>query len=174
MAFSERLPRNSESRAISVALRLIRRHYPHIEWVISFADGTQCGDGAIYRAAGFLLTGIKQNVGIRINPKTGQPMQTITAYHAGLSKDFAKWERLQGFQFRYIYFLNPQARDRLAVPILPFSKIDEIGAGMYRGKRIMRTKEQAPEDHSGLGGATPTRALHSPPIRHERSASATK
>src|SRR5574343_86138 len=50
MAFSERLPRNSESRAIAVAMRLIRAHYPHIEWVVSFADGTQCGDGTIYRA----------------------------------------------------------------------------------------------------------------------------
>lgn len=63
MAFSERLPRNSESRAISIAMKLIRKHYPGIEWVVSFADGTQCGDGTIYRAAGFALTGIqkKQN-----------------------------------------------------------------------------------------------------------------
>ena len=62
MAFSERLPRFSESRAIAVAFRLIKKHYPHIEWVISFADGAQCGDGAIYRASGFVLTGIKKNV----------------------------------------------------------------------------------------------------------------
>ncbi|SDI98904.1 hypothetical protein SAMN05216338_103572 [Bradyrhizobium sp. Rc2d] len=38
LAFSEALPRNSESRALSIALRMIRKHYPHIEWVISFAD----------------------------------------------------------------------------------------------------------------------------------------
>ena len=43
-------PGDSESRALGVAMRLIRKHYPHIEWVISFADGAQCGDGAIYRA----------------------------------------------------------------------------------------------------------------------------
>ncbi len=61
MAFSDRLPRNSESRALGVAMRLIRKHYPHIEWVISFADGTQCGDGTIYRASGFALTGIREN-----------------------------------------------------------------------------------------------------------------
>jgi len=60
MAFADWLPKNSESRAISVALRLIRKNYPHIEWVISFADGTQCGDGTIYRASGFFLTGIKE------------------------------------------------------------------------------------------------------------------
>lgn len=60
MAFSDRLPRNSESRALAIAFRMIRKHYPHIEWVISFADGAQCGDGTIYRASGFLLTGIKK------------------------------------------------------------------------------------------------------------------
>ena len=60
MAFSERLPRNSESRALGVAFRLIKKHYPHVEWVVSFADGTQCGDGTIYRASGFVLTGIKK------------------------------------------------------------------------------------------------------------------
>jgi hypothetical protein len=61
MAFSDALPKNSESRAIAIALRLIRKHLPAIKWVISFADGSQCGDGTIYRAAGFILTGIKKN-----------------------------------------------------------------------------------------------------------------
>jgi hypothetical protein len=61
MAFDEYLPRNSESRALSVAWRLLRKHAPQVKWVISFADATQCGDGTIYRAAGFVLTGIKPN-----------------------------------------------------------------------------------------------------------------
>ena len=61
MAFSDLLPRNAESRCISVAFRLIKKHYPNIKWVISFADGCQCGDGTIYRASGFVLTGIKEN-----------------------------------------------------------------------------------------------------------------
>lgn len=64
MAFADWLPRNSESRAIAIAMRLIRKTYPHIEWVISFADGTQCGDGTIYRASSFSLTGIKENTQI--------------------------------------------------------------------------------------------------------------
>ena len=55
LAFSDNLPRNSESRALGVALRLIRRQYPQIDWIVSFADATQCGDGTIYRAAGFVL-----------------------------------------------------------------------------------------------------------------------
>ena len=31
LAFSEALPRNSESRALSIALRMIRKHYPHAQ-----------------------------------------------------------------------------------------------------------------------------------------------
>ncbi|MFR3876814.1 MAG: hypothetical protein ACLTYW_00180 [Collinsella sp.] len=52
MAFDDVLPRNSESRCISVALRMIKKQAPQIKWVISFADGCSCGDGAIYRARG--------------------------------------------------------------------------------------------------------------------------
>lgn len=61
MAFSEALPRNSESRAIAIALKMIKKKYPHIEWILSFSDATQCGDGTIYRASGFKLCGIREN-----------------------------------------------------------------------------------------------------------------
>ena len=58
MAFDDVLPKNSESRCISVAIRLIKKNAPHIRWILSFADGTHCGDGTIYRASGFKLTGV--------------------------------------------------------------------------------------------------------------------
>lgn len=160
MAFSDVLPRNSESRAISIAVRLIKKHYPHIEWVISFSDGSQCGDGTIYRASGFVLTQIKENSQIRINPKTGEPMQSMAAFHAGESRNFSKWEKIKGYQLRYIYFLNKDARQRLTVPILPFSKIDEMGAGMYKGKP-KRGKQATTGDHPVSGGAAPTATLQS-------------
>ena len=34
------------------------------------------------------------------------------------------------------------------------------GAGMYRGEKVTRGKEQASECHSDLGGAIPTSTLH--------------
>ena len=64
---------------------------------------------------------------------------------------------LPGFQLRYIYFLNPAARDRLTVPVLPFSRIDEMGAGMYKGKA--RVKQATEGDQPEGGGAAPTHAL---------------
>ncbi|WP_200799682.1 Mom family adenine methylcarbamoylation protein [Olsenella urininfantis] len=71
MAFDPVLPRNSESRCIAVAMRLLKKNAPHVKWVLSFADGCQCGDGTIYRASGFVLTGIKQNDTLRKDPRGG-------------------------------------------------------------------------------------------------------
>lgn len=136
MAFSDVLPRNSESRALGVVFKIIRKHYPHIEWVVSFSDGTQCGDGTIYRASGFVLTDIRESDALRINPSTGEVMHVIQAHHLMLSKEFRTWEPTKGYQLRYVYFINKDAAKRLTVPIIPFSKIDEVGAGMYKGEKI--------------------------------------
>ena len=127
MAFSERLPRNSESRAIAIAMKLIRKHYPGIEWVISFADGTQCGDGTIYRASGFALTGLRKNTTIVTRPDGTIGSELSGGKHTGGTP-------IEGFQLRYIYFINPDARQRLTVPVIPFSRIEEVGARMYKGK----------------------------------------
>ena len=169
MAFSDRLPRNSESRALSVAFRMIRQHYPHIEWVISFADGAQCGDGTIYRASGFVLTSIKKNDQIwkaptgetfarmSLTDKTSEEQkkkaQVIIRHSAtkgaGMKNGAASMKQyadagfkpIDGYQLRYIYFLNPSAKARLTCDILPFAKIAEMGAGMYKGESIKRDKQ---------------------------------
>lgn len=36
---------------------------------------------------------------------------------------------------RYVYFIDKKWRDRLTVPEIPYSKIEEMGAGMYKGER---------------------------------------
>ena len=160
MAFDDYLPRNSESYCIGKTIRMIRKRAPHIKWIISFADGCSCGDGTIYRASNFLLTGIKENSAIIQLPSgekihqlslTSQPTKkrpelggkslgdisggalSISAYlkHTGGKKQ-------KGFQLRYIYFIDKKYRQRLTVPVIPFSKIDEMGAGMYKGENVTR------------------------------------
>lgn len=163
MAFSDRLPRNSESRCMAVAFRLIKKHYPHIEWILSFSDGTQCGDGTIYRASGFVLTQVKENSSLYETP-SGVPIARMTwdsatpARRAIIAEKYGFSEfdsssflsktakingmrSLVGYQLRYIYFLNKDARQRLTVPVIPFSRIDEMGAGMYKGKPKQRDKQ---------------------------------
>lgn len=159
MAFSDRLPRNSESRALGIAFRLIAKHYPHIRWVLSYADATQCGDGTIYRAAGFLLTGIKRNSTLYRTP-WGEVVADKTFNNSPSRKykgiTTKECEALPGFQVRYIKFLHHADAARLAVPVLPYSAISEQGAGMYRGKA--REVGDGGDQLSG-GGSTPTRAL---------------
>lgn len=160
MAFSDQLPRNSESRAISVAMKMIKKSYPNIEWVLSFSDGCQCGDGTIYRASGFVLTGIKRNTTMMLMPDgTIKADKTLNDHP---TKKSGWWKKngakpIEGWQLRYIYFINPASRARLTVPILPFSKIDEMGAGMYKG--IKRGKQATTGDHPVSGGAAPTATL---------------
>ncbi len=50
---------------------------------------------------------------------------------------------LPGYQLRYIYFIDPTCRKRLTVPEIPFSRIDELGAGMYKGECISQAERHA-------------------------------
>lgn len=137
MAFTDVLPRFSESRAIAITMRLIKKTYPHIKWVISFSDGTQCGDGTIYRASGFYLVGINESKSMRIHPETGEVMHDIQAHHLMIDRSvFRTWDSHEGYMLKYIYFLDKGCKEKLTVPILPFSKIDEVGAGMYKGEKV--------------------------------------
>ena len=189
LAFTDNLPRNSESRALAVAMKLLRKHAPQIKWVVTFADGTQCGDGAIYRAAGFVLTSIKVND--QIWSLNGGATDSRTSMTAQGKKGASKQKReilmhtasirpgigaigcaartggassmkvyaeagfapLPGFQLRYLYFIDPTARERLTVPILPFSEIERRGAGMYKGEKravVVQAVEQAGPPSDGV------------------------
>lgn len=45
-----------------------------------------------------------------------------------------KGKQIKGNQLKYIYLIDKTCK--ITVPILPFSMIDEMGAGMYKGKKI--------------------------------------
>jgi hypothetical protein len=218
LAFADWLPRNSESRCIGYAMRWLHKTYPWLKWVVSFADATQCGDGAIYRASGFVLTSIKVNNQIWSAPETDarearvsltdnkskkQQAQATTFCRVSATKGAnivhgiaaprgytklgglnlishsasmrpgigaignaarpgggssmrayveAGFKPLPGYQLRYIYFLDPTARERLTVPIIPFSEIAARGAGMYKGQlRAQSIENDAPADQAGQG-----------------------
>ena len=140
MAFDEYLPKYSESRCIAISIKLIKKNAPQIKWIISFADGTQCGDGTIYRASGFSLVGIVENMSLRINPKTGETIHVIQAHHLKISTEFRNWKPFEGKQLKYIFLIDKKCK--INVPILPFSKIDEMGAGMYKGNKITLAERQ--------------------------------
>jgi hypothetical protein len=149
MAFDEYLPKYSESRCIAITIKLLKKNAPQIKWILSYSDGTQCGDGTIYRASGFNLTGIKENKTILewegkiIADKT---LNNSNYKKLGISAGYAKKNGavpLNGFQLRYIYLIDKSCK--ITVPILPFSKIDELGAGMYKGNKVTLASRQAGE-----------------------------
>ena len=53
MWLDDAAPRNSESRALSYAIKYIRRACPRVRWIQSFADERCGGLGVVYQAAGF-------------------------------------------------------------------------------------------------------------------------
>lgn len=205
MAFTDKLPRNSESRAIAIACKLIKKHKPNMKWIVSFADACQCGDGTIYRASGFILTGIKENKKIYKLPFSHELNEALCREN-GLTEQDILWVRRwldsitkmnteraprvhsisiecgnrpsselseggnrpsselsavqgimrrltnggtsankffkaiggeveSGFQLRYVKFLDPNSREKLTVPEIPFEEIKRRGASMYKGKR---------------------------------------
>jgi len=143
MAFDDYLPKYSESRCIAITIKLIKKNAPHIKWILSFSDGNLCGDGTIYRASGFKLIGVSKNTSTYQLPN-GEVVCSLTssAHRTKESncKSGTNWikdnggKKLDGFQIRYIYLIDKNAE--LTVPILPFSKIDEMGAGMYKGEKV--------------------------------------
>jgi hypothetical protein len=165
MAFDEYLPKYSESRCLAICFKLIKKNAPHIKWILSFSDAVLCGDGTIYRASGFQLT--------QINDKTEnwelpnrQVVQACTLRQSGYTSwlipfitkqkfdeirngstsskrimEYIGAKKLNGNQLRYIYLIDKTCK--ITVPILPFSKIDELGAGMYKGEKITIAERQS-------------------------------
>ena len=66
-----------------------------------------------------------------INDK-GEKVQNMSfATNPALNKkDF---KRLDGYMLRYVYFLDKKCIKDLTCETIPFSKIKEMGAGMYKG-----------------------------------------
>lgn len=159
MAFDDYLPRNSESRCISIAIKLLKKNAPQIKWIISFADGGQCGDGTIYRASGFYLTGIQKcsifsnndgsikiqqaSISARGTKANKEALELQYKNGGGLVENYLKkygLKRIEGYSLRYIYFIDKTKEKDLTIPILPFSRIDELNAGMYKGEKITRAE----------------------------------
>lgn len=163
MAFDDYLPKYSESRCISISIKLLKKNTPHIKWILSYSNACVCGDGTIYRAAGFILTNILKNQTLReINGKLVAKNYTNKKYYdksKGINL-FDGSKIIEGYQLRYIYLIDKTCK--ITVPILPFSKIDELGAGMYKGKKVSLEERKhavlaqgsAPDFQSGDGSRT--------------------
>lgn len=78
------------------------------------------------------------------NPTSPRPELGGRSYYdiTGGKFDFKQYvaevngEILPGYQLRYVYFIDKNSRKNLTVNEIPFSEIDKIGAGMYKGEKV--------------------------------------
>lgn len=161
MAFSDFLPKNSESRALGVCLRILKKTYPHLKIIVSFADACQCGDGTIYRASGFKLHSFKKNSSLLKNIDGSVVAKKaldnkITSDGKYLSNTLGL-KPLEGYQMKYLYFFNKDLENKFK--FIDFKDIPD-NVKMYKGIKRASSKDiVASGDQSEEGGETPTDAL---------------
>ena len=125
---SDLLPRNSESRAIAVALRALRRH-TSLKFVMSYADPSAGHLGTIYQASNWLYTGLSSAMSLYdLGDGVLRHSRSLShAYGSHSVRHFANHGvdiRVvpQSPKFRYVHFIDRSWRERLRVPVLPYPK----------------------------------------------------
>lgn len=154
MWLDDALPSNSESRAVSYALKYLRRKYPRLAWVQSFAD-ERCGRfGVVYQACNFTFCGEHTSTFWELdgqmyhNSLMTDSRRAETPYGKTLreNKDRAIAHKLR--QFRYLYFLKPAFRRRLVLTVKPYPKHASEGSMESRpvtnGKGAGQFRHDAP------------------------------
>lgn len=127
MWLDDAAPRNSESRAISYAIKYIRQACPTVAWIQSFADERCGGLGVVYQACSFDYIGSHLAPFYELDGEIYHKI-VLTCHRKGGSRgaklraeaDRATRHTLR--QFRYIRFLKTDWRKRLNMPVLPYPK----------------------------------------------------
>ncbi len=131
MWLDDAAPRNSESRALSASIRLIRRIRPAVRWIQSFAD-ERCGlFGTVYQAAGFTFHGEHRGIFWELDGEfyhntlmTAGGKRAESPRAAKLLANRERAIRHELRQFRYLRFLKPRFAKGCRHPIQPFPKPD--------------------------------------------------
>lgn len=133
MWVDDKAPTNSESQAIGLALRYIRKALPKVRFIQTFADERCGGLGVMYQAAGFDYLGSHVTSFYELDGETYHEM-LLTAHRGGGSRgaylrdNINRAERQSLRQFRYIRFLKKGARRHLQLAVLPYPKPQQIAA----------------------------------------------
>jgi adenine modification enzyme len=118
MWFIDSSGKNDKSRAISFSIKFIKRKYPKIKWIQSFADERCHKYGIVYQAANFIYCGGHSSIfweldGIYYHNSlmTRNPEMTPAAKFIQENKSKTKKHTFR--QFRYIFFIKNVKRDLL-------------------------------------------------------------
>ena len=125
MWLSDEAPRNSESQAISYAIKFIKLACPSVAWIQSFADERCGGLGVVYQAANFMYLGSHISVFYELDGEYYHAMMATrkdTARALHLQANFNRVIKHQLRQFRYIYFIKRNWISRLNFKTQPYPK----------------------------------------------------
>jgi hypothetical protein len=116
-----------ESRAISYSIKYIKRKYPKIKWIQSFADERCGGFGIVYQACSFSYYGehsstfwTLENEIYHNSLMTRNPKLSKSAAYLQSKKDEAEKSELR--QFRYIKFINQKWKKKCLLKEMPYPK----------------------------------------------------
>ncbi|MFW5499574.1 MULTISPECIES: hypothetical protein [unclassified Maridesulfovibrio] len=127
MWLSDEAPRNSESKAISYAIKYIKAAIPSCAWIQSFADERCGGLGVVYQASNFVYCGFHHTTFYELDGEAYHPMLLTAHKKAGkrgryLRDNLDRAEKKKLRQFRYIYFIKKNWQPRLKMKTFPYPK----------------------------------------------------
>jgi len=129
MWLGDEAPRNSESRAVSYAIKFIRRTHPRVKWIQSFADERCGGLGIVYQACSFDFYGMHVNTFWELDGEWYHNKAMTTRDPAKISpremvlqqnKERAIPHQLR--QFRYIKWLDQRVKKNCTLKQQPYPK----------------------------------------------------
>ena len=124
----DRLPRNSESKALGILLKALKTN-TRLKFLVSYADPTLGHVGTIYEATNWVYTGLSQATPV-YSLGDGKLHHSRSLAHAFGTHSVPYLKELmvpigvviQPGKHRYLYFLDPSWRSRLLAPVLPYPK----------------------------------------------------
>ena len=119
-----------ESRSISYSLKYIRRKFPKIKWIQSFADERCGGFGIVYQACSFGYYGehksdfweLEGNVYHNIQMTVSKDSSRYAGQAKYLQENKDKAKKLNLRQFRYIKFLDQREKKKCTLKEQPYPK----------------------------------------------------
>ena len=119
-----------ESRAISYSIKYIRRQYPKVKWIQSFADERCGGFGIVYQACTFSYYGehksdfweLEGQVYHNIQMTVSKDSKRYAGEAKYLQENKDRAKRLNLRQFRYIKFLDQREKKKCLLKEQPYPK----------------------------------------------------
>jgi adenine modification enzyme len=129
MWLDDKAPRNSESKAISYSIKYIKRKYPKVKWIQSFAD-ERCGCfGIVYQAANFKYYGKHEAIFWTLDGETFHNSIKTSRVAGPRGYDLLNSPENIGRitseilrQFRYIYFIDKRCIKDCLLTEKPYEK----------------------------------------------------